>query len=213
MPQYTLHYFNVRGLGELIRLIFVQAGQEFTDHRFEINEWAEEKKNNASRYPFGCAPSLEIDGKVLPESMAIAGYVAGELGLAGKDNFEKAWCDAVVGVLKDVKKECQPFNPFYRTETDDAKLEQLKTEAFAGKIANKLAALESTLKSNNNGAGFLVGDQVTLADLSFLDTACIMLEMKPGCLDATPLLKALYDRLNALPNIKKYIETRPKTTL
>ena len=49
MPQYTLHYFNVRGLGELIRYIFVQAGQEFTDHRFEGTEWAEEKKNNGEK--------------------------------------------------------------------------------------------------------------------------------------------------------------------
>ena len=42
-------------------------------------------------------------------------------GLAGKDNLEKAWCDAIVGVLKDVRKECQPFTPYYRKEADDAK--------------------------------------------------------------------------------------------
>ena len=46
MPQYTLHYFPIRGYGELARLIFVQAGQEFTDHRIPFDDWAEEKKNS-----------------------------------------------------------------------------------------------------------------------------------------------------------------------
>ena len=45
MPQYTLHYFNLRGIAEVSRLIFVQAGVEYTDHRFELNEWPEEKKD------------------------------------------------------------------------------------------------------------------------------------------------------------------------
>lgn len=46
MPQYQLNYFNVRGLAELSRLIFAEAGQEFTDHRFGMEEWTEEKKNS-----------------------------------------------------------------------------------------------------------------------------------------------------------------------
>lgn len=47
MPQYTLHYFNVRGLAELCRMIFAQAGQEYTDHRIaSFEEWAEHKKNS-----------------------------------------------------------------------------------------------------------------------------------------------------------------------
>ena len=45
MPQYKLRYFNVRGVAELTRLIFAQAGVEYTDNRIEMNEWAEEKKN------------------------------------------------------------------------------------------------------------------------------------------------------------------------
>ena len=46
MPKYTLHYFDVRGLAEIHRLIFAQAGQEFTDHRMKMEDWAEEKKNS-----------------------------------------------------------------------------------------------------------------------------------------------------------------------
>ena len=46
MPKYTLHYFGVRNLAEVSRLIFAQAGQEFTDHRLTFEEWPEAKKNS-----------------------------------------------------------------------------------------------------------------------------------------------------------------------
>ena len=52
MPDYRLYYFDVRGRGELIRLIFAYAGEPFDDFRFrEINgvsQWFHEYK--ASTY-------------------------------------------------------------------------------------------------------------------------------------------------------------------
>jgi len=34
MPTYKLLYFNLRGIGELVRLLFKQAGVDFEDFRF-----------------------------------------------------------------------------------------------------------------------------------------------------------------------------------
>ena len=52
MANYRLYYFDVRGRGELIRLIFAYAGEPFDDFRFrEINgvsQWFHEYK--ASTY-------------------------------------------------------------------------------------------------------------------------------------------------------------------
>ncbi len=39
MPSYKLYYFNVRGRGELTRLILHCAGVPFEDFRFEGKEW------------------------------------------------------------------------------------------------------------------------------------------------------------------------------
>ena len=47
MPQYKLTYFNLRGRGELIRLLFAYAGQEYEDFRFEIAEWPEYKESES----------------------------------------------------------------------------------------------------------------------------------------------------------------------
>ena len=34
MTEYKLHYFNLRGKAELIRLVFAAAGQEYQDIRY-----------------------------------------------------------------------------------------------------------------------------------------------------------------------------------
>ena len=39
MVQYTLKYFDVRGLGEAIRLLFHYVGQSFEDVRFTHEQW------------------------------------------------------------------------------------------------------------------------------------------------------------------------------
>jgi hypothetical protein len=39
MTEYIYHYFNVRGRGELARLIFVAAGIEFNDNRVPNDDW------------------------------------------------------------------------------------------------------------------------------------------------------------------------------
>lgn len=39
MPTYKFHYFNVRGRGEISRLILHSAGVPFEDFRFEGKDW------------------------------------------------------------------------------------------------------------------------------------------------------------------------------
>ena len=43
MPSYTLEYFDLRARGELIRLVFAEAGQKFEDKRFGFEEWPAHK--------------------------------------------------------------------------------------------------------------------------------------------------------------------------
>jgi len=46
MSQYKLTYFNIRGRGELARLIFATAGVEYEDNRVERPQWPELKPSN-----------------------------------------------------------------------------------------------------------------------------------------------------------------------
>lgn len=49
MPNYKLVYFNVRGRGELPRLLFAQAGEKYEDCRVEFSDW---QKLKPSEYIF-----------------------------------------------------------------------------------------------------------------------------------------------------------------
>ena len=35
MAEHKLHYFNIRGKGELIRLVFAAAGEDYEDIRYK----------------------------------------------------------------------------------------------------------------------------------------------------------------------------------
>jgi len=211
MPKYTFRYFNFTGRGEICRLVFAQAGVEFTDHRISgFEQWIEEKQNS-HLYPFGTVPTLEIDGTVLPERMPILRYLANEFGLNGKDTMQKAWCEVYVETLFELWKDLIAFSnsPSNTRKMTQEEKDQEQKEFFAGKFPAKLKVLEGFFKQNNEGKGFLVGDEVTVADLMFIDSCESFLKLEPTCLDATPLLKALNQKVLATPKIKAYMESRP----
>jgi len=39
MPSYKLYYWNAKGRGEPIRLMFAQVGVKYEDVRYERKEW------------------------------------------------------------------------------------------------------------------------------------------------------------------------------
>eukprot|EP00794_Sanderia_malayensis_P017472 gene17472-19219_t len=213
MPQYTLHYFNLNARGQLARLAFAAAGVEFTDHRIEFPEWPELKKNT-SLYPFGTLPSLEVDGKVLPESIAIARYLSDEFGLSGKNNWDRAWVGVVVDTLQELRNDCVAFSPFStKYKDDESKKESDLKELVEGKMAKKLQVLEGILKSNNGGTGYFVGDSLTLADLMLVDISEGFMKLSSTCYDATPLIKDLNKRVRDLPKIKAFLDARPEAII
>lgn len=72
MVKYLFVYFNLQARGEVIRLLFKAAGEEFIDERFSFEDWPKYKPNT----PFGQTPVLEIinsNGSVekIAQSMAI----------------------------------------------------------------------------------------------------------------------------------------------
>jgi hypothetical protein len=52
MSQYKLIYFNLRGRGEVARLIFTYAGQEFEDYRVKSKDWPNYKLSTPVNFIF-----------------------------------------------------------------------------------------------------------------------------------------------------------------
>lgn len=54
--------------------------------------------------PFGMLPVLEVDGKQVAQSNAIARYLAHQYDLTGKDEWDSLQCDVLVDTLGDLKQ-------------------------------------------------------------------------------------------------------------
>jgi len=215
-PKYVLTYFDVRGRGEVTRLLFKVAGVEFEDKRLTFEEWGKEKENmkSAGKVPFGQLPVLEVDGTLLAQSMAIGRFVANELGFTPSTNLGKAQADMIVDGCSDFgEKIVRP-----RFEKDEVKKAQLEEEAKAA-TPGLLKCFEDILKANNGGKGFFVGDKLTFADISvfnILNYAWFDPNdplSSPEELKKFPILAEHYERIKNVPAIKKWLQERPVTHL
>ncbi|WAR25196.1 GST7-like protein [Mya arenaria] len=202
MPSYKLTYFNVRGRAELARYLFAAAGQDYDDNRIQRDTWPALKPNTK----FGQLPLLEVDGKPLAQSYAIARFLARELGLSGKGSWEAALCDEVLELTGDLLKEIIK----YRFETDETKKQELQKNLSDVVFPRFLGFFEKTLEENG---AYLVGNGLTVADLAVLAILDTPLRSMPGLLDNTPKLKAHRGLIAALPKIKEYIGKRPDTDI
>ncbi|OQV13154.1 putative Hematopoietic prostaglandin D synthase [Hypsibius exemplaris] len=202
-PKTKLFYFDARGRAEPIRWIFAYGGQEYEDVRISHADWPAVKATT----PNGQLPYLEVDGKALAESLAIARYAARKNGLVGKDDFEAAQADALVDIVSGAATGLS----FLWTEKDPAKLAELKANFVKVVIQPVLKKLERDLHANNNGEGFFVGAKPTWADLyvvNFLDT---LAAWDATFLDEYKELKAHSQRVHELKGIKEWLLKRPVT--
>lgn len=113
----------------------------------------------AGTLPCGQVPLLEVDGKPLSQSQAIATFCAKLAGLYPTDPFEAAKCDEVTQlVLQDIRE--RTISPAMR-EPDAEKKAAMRKELGEEKLPAKFKILESFLQPS----GFFVGDSITIADL------------------------------------------------
>jgi len=205
MPTYKLSYFNAKARAELARFLFFAAGKEFEDERLESEQWKAAKPNT----PYGQLPILYVDQKPVNQSGAIARYLARELDMYGKGNMENTMCDVILETINDVWNDIIKHVFMEKDETKKAELGKKMKEDTFPKFLNFMTKL---LKEN--GGQFFVGSKLSVADLAFFD----MFEKitgNPAYGDAVfkgfPELLKHAQKVAALPNIKKWLDKRPKT--
>jgi len=206
VARYRLTYFNGRARAELIRLIFHTAGEEYEDNRIDTASWQQLKPNT----PFGALPILEFDGLVLAQSLAIARFLAREFGLAGKSRYDEAVVDSVVDTANDILGDIIKiiFN-------EDDKLKKENTKKFTESIFPfTLNSLENMFQKHGQGSGYIVGPDLTYADLAIfnaLDQAVQAGVVKWDYFDRYKNIGKLLARLEDTPRLASYLKTRPHT--
>ena len=211
MSGIKLIYFNLMGRAETARLILAQAGVSYEDKRIEKEEWPALKAS----LPMGQLPVLEVDGKTIGQSMAIARYCARRFGLAGKDELEGALADQAVDQVSDFLAELVKV----MKEPEEAKKAEMGKQLKMEKLPAFLASMEKLLKAQ--GGKYFAGSSLTWADIVVYQFVSLKVPrsnqpkalIEESDLTGCPAISALVETVGALPNIKKWEQTRPVTPM
>uniref|UniRef100_A0A914CUF9 glutathione transferase n=1 Tax=Acrobeloides nanus TaxID=290746 RepID=A0A914CUF9_9BILA len=205
MVQYKLIYYPVRGLAETTRLILHYANVPYEDKHISFEEWP----NMKTTTPFGQLPILEVDGKPLAQSFAIARFLAKKHGFAGKDDWESAQLDAIADFMKeDITTECRSYF-MARMSCGEGDKDELHNTVFKTSMEKNMPVLEKLLKES--GSGFFAKSGVSWVDFyiaSFIET---FERLIPSVMSVYKDLLKHKETVYALPQLKKYLESRPKT--
>jgi len=195
-------------MAEPIRLVFAYAGVEYEDVRLdrEKDNWPALKAN----YPWGTLPVLEIDGKMLAQSLAILRYLGKQFNLAGDTAFESGKCDEMVEAMADLGNASRTTFMEPNAVKKAEMLAKLKEETFSKFFGKWNEILEK------NG-GFLVGKRFSYADIciaTFLQLYNDNLGeggQPANLFEKYPALQAHQEKVFNAPGIKEWVEKRPKT--
>ncbi|CAJ0960591.1 unnamed protein product, partial [Mesorhabditis belari] len=204
MPHYKLIYFDLRGRAEVSRQLFALAGVPYEDHRVSFEEWPEFKPKT----PFGQMPLLEVDGVVLAQSMTIARYLARKFGFSGANDWEAAQIDALSDTMHDYFNEQKNFFSIMAGRVPGDKDAAMKELFEPARDKYFPIFVEKYLKKNSSG--FLIGNKVSYADLLCASHIGSFQGLMPHAFDKYPELIAHKEKIESIPAIKKWIETRPK---
>ncbi|CAI9723164.1 S-crystallin 3-like [Octopus vulgaris] len=203
MPSYTLHYFNHRGRAEICRMLFAAAGVQYNDRRIESSEW----NSMRSQMPCSMMPMLELDNRTqIPQSMAMARYLAREFGFHGRNNMEMARVDFIsdcfYDILDDYMRMYQDGN--YRMMSE----QRMRYRETCRRI---LPFMERTLDMYNGGSQYFLGDQMTMADMMCYCALENPLMDEPSMLTSYPKLMALRNRVMNHSKMCNYLKRRCRT--
>ncbi|KAH3880160.1 glutathione S-transferase 1-like [Dreissena polymorpha] len=208
MTSFKLYYFDGRWTAELARLVFKQAGVDFEDIRYTEEEWPQHK----SEMPLGAMPVLEMDGRKICQSFAIARYLAKEFGLFGSNNMEAFLIDELFEIFAEIVNN-YIVKIYY--EKDEDKKKELAETLKKDSAPKYLNLIEKRLKENTSGSGFYVGSEVTVGDLLLYNSMDghrkWLGQYGVDMYEGRPLLEEHFKLVGALPNIAKWVQERPET--
>jgi len=199
---YKLTYFDITGLGEPIRFLFKYGNIDFIDNRIKREDWPKLKET----MPFGQMPVLEVEGKQFSQSISICRFLSKKVGLAGSNDLENLEIDSIVDTINDFRIKLIAVHH----EPDEAKKEEKKKNLKEEIIPFYLGRLDKIAGGNKN---HLALNRLTWADIyftAFIDSVNAILKF--DLVDGFSNLQSLMESVKNIPNIKKWMETRPAST-
>ena len=198
-----LGYWRIRGLAQPIRMLLHYTNTPFEDvlyvqgdgPEFSRKEWLDVKFDLGLDFP-NLPYYIEGDLK-LTESSAIIRYIADKNNLLGKDPETRAR----VTMLEDIivawrgQNARTAYNPNF---------EELRAQLLKDVDANYIQKFLSILEKRQ----FLAGDDITYVDFMLYEYFVVALAMESSLKEKYPKLVEYTKRIEALPAIKTYMESK-----
>lgn len=220
---YQFYYHpHIQGRGEFVRLALEEAGADYVDvARAPESEgggsdamFALMNGEGGERPPF--APPFLIDGDaVIAQTSNVLLYLGGRLGLAPENEHGRHWVHQlqllVMDFVKDVHDTHHPIaNTLYYEEQKDAAV--LATERFHEfRVPKYFDYFEKVIERNPAKSGWLVGNDLTYADLSLFQLVEGMAYAFPNAWGRVSGkyagTVAIRDRVSERPKIKAYCDS------
>ncbi|XP_034966584.2 glutathione S-transferase-like [Zootoca vivipara] len=193
-----LYYINGRGRMETVRWLLAAAGVEFEEQFIEANEHLEKLRKDGDLL-FQQVPMVEIDGMKIVQTRAILNYIATKYNLYGKDVKQRALIDIYCEGTMDLYELMLmlPIKPADTREKEFANIVEKATTRY-------FPVFEKVLKDHRQN--FLVGNQLSKADIQLLEAILMAEELKADILSNFPLLKAFKVRISSIPTVKKFLQ-------
>ena len=189
---------------EMSRLTLFIGEIEFEDLRPSKEEIT--KMRTEGIFPFGQFPVLQVDGKTIAQSGAIARYCGKLSGLYPTDNdFYAAKVDEVIDLATDITVKIRPA----LIEKDPEKKMEMRRELSETVLPHWLGFME-TLLEDNGKTGYFVNNTLTVADLAAWRlcgwiSGGIIEGIPETILDDFPLLNAHQNHISNLPKVAEWL--------
>ena len=194
---------------EMIRLALFFGGIEFEDLRPSREEI--DKMRTEGVFPFGQFPVLQVDGKTIAQTGAIARFCGKLSGLYPTENdFYAAKVDEVIDLATDITGKIRPA----LIEKDPEKKMEMRRELSETVLPQWLGFMESLLEDNGK-TGYFVEDSLTVADLAAWRlcgwiSGGIIDGIPETILDTSPLLNGHLNHISNLPKNVEWLEKNRK---
>lgn len=237
MPQYKVMYFDIKALAEPIRFLFIYGGIDFEDYRYTHDEWTKVlKPSKFPRFTFKQSylffylqkhhsdkvhfwkSTEKFSGRVLPFSAML----------------QNLWVLRVIPTWKSWKSKCLEnlygmcVAVSFRNNYITAKMLKTVLVLYAyyfGAPESKSLQEENVFKVQlpfmlnrldkivSENGGFFVKGKLSWPDLAYTAYYPYLNVMAGKDIEegASPNLKALREKVSAIPAIKSWIERRPET--
>ena len=190
---------------EISRMALFIGGIEFEDLRPSREEIT--KMRTEGIFPFGQFPVLQVDGKTIAQTGAIARYCGKLSGLYPTENdFYAAKVDEVIDLATDITVKIRPA----LIEKDTEKRMEMRSELSETVLPHWLRFME-TLLEDNGKTGYFVDDSLTVADLAAWRlcgwiSGGIIDGVPETILDTYPLLNTHQNLISNLPKVVEWLE-------